>query len=515
MEENKRLQAEIAEQKKTEELEARKKADVKAAMEKIRKGELGKKRKSLHDEPPQENSDQAATTGPSYRHHKRSRTVGSAMPPPLKPARSSPRAASSGFRFSNTSLNASLTRASSASGFRKSSYKPPQDTTQTDFFRLLSHGLDPDTPWIPLTAAQVAEKQKKEKEEKEARFEAAYNRRRGGLPSKQTKSPTPAAESPVAAAPSTSPAPSISSIRSETEELIEQMREARKQMDEGAQWFREETERMGKELEQQEKLRSSASSNQSARISVNGLPMVNGYEYYPAPDTPSGSMSRVERRIRATGARGLANKPFGAAKSTYTAVPMSKKSARRYAQGHEEVEEIETNGTAKKRRKHGAVDRSYKPTGEDELTEEEEELEYMAPKPSKAIKHAPPIPRSSKPATKEPAKVQATKNPFERQQNTQAEDGDEEELLEEDEEDSKHSYYHNGEDGDTEELEDEEEELLEDSDEAEEDYDEDYDASHLRATSRPYDDAPTPNTQTSHVSSGVGATADDPLELSD
>ena len=562
VEEKKRLQAEMAEQKKAEELEARKKADVKAAMEMIRKGELGsKKRKSLHDKSTKELPD-AATSGSSYRHHKRSRTVGSPMPPPPKPDRTSPRAASNGFRFSNTSLGASLSRATSVRDpFRNSNNKPPQDTTKTDFFRLLAHGVDPETPWIPLTASQVAAKQKKEKQDLDARIEAAYNRRRVGTSSKETKSPSAASESPAAVAPSPSPAPSTpASTRSETDELVEQMKEARKQMAEDEQWLREERERMTKELDEQEKLRSSASSNQSGRISVHGLPMVNGYEYYPAPDLPGGSMSRVERRIRATGARGFANKPFGSAeKSSYAAVPMSKKTARKYAQANEEVEETEMNGTAKKRRKHRDVDRNYHPSGEDELTEEEKELEYMAPKPSKAIKHTPPAPqrrnadRTYKPsgeveltaeeeeleylaperskATKHtstatrisaPAvNIKATKNPFDRLQNFKPEDEGEEELLEDEENDLKHLFYEDGEDGgddgDTEELDEEEEELLEDSEEDEEDYDEygDPEPGPSRATSRPYEDAPTPNTQVSNVSSGVGATADDPLELSD
>ena len=560
VEEKKRLQAEIAQQKKAGELEAGKKADVKAAVETIRKGELGtKKRKSLHDESTKEPPD-AAPLGPSYRHHKRSRTVGSPMPPPPKPTRTSPRAASSGFRFSDTSLGASLNRATSIRDpFRKPSYKPPQDTTRTDFFRLLAHGVDPETPWIPLTTSQVSAKKKKEKEELDARIEAAYNRRRVGTSGKKTESPSAASESPASVAPAPSPAPSTAaSASSETDELIEQMREARKQMEEDEKWFREERERMVKELDEQAKLRSSASSTQSGRISVNGLPMVNGYKYYPAPDLPSGSMSRVERRIRATGARGFANKPFGAEKSSYAAVPMSKKTARKYTQAKEQVEEIETNGTAKKRRKHRDVDRNYHPSGEDELTEEEEELEYMAPKPSKAIKHTPPAPqrrnvdRSYKPMGEDEVSeeeeeldyllapersnvikhnplapttsatavnIKATKNPFGLLQNTEPDDEDEEELLEDEETDLKSLFYHNGEDGDTEELDEGEDELLEDSEEDERVYDDDEygepGPGPSRATSRPYDDASTPNTQVSNVSSGVGATADDPLELSD
>ncbi len=555
VEEKKKLQVEMAEQKKAEELEVGEKAEFQAAMEMMPKEELGtKKRKGLHHDSVKETSI-APTPAGSYRHHKRSRTVGSPMPPPPKPPQSSPRTASNGFRFSNTSLGASVSRSSRIRDpLRRPSHQSPQDTTKTDFFRLLAHGIDPETSWIPLTASQVTAKKKKERQELDARIDAAYNRRKVGTSIKETKSPSAASESPVAVLPSPSPAPSTSgSTRSETDELIEQMREARKQMAEDEQWFREERQRMAIDLEQHEKLRSSASSNQIGKFSVNGLPMINGYEYYPAPDLPSGLMSRVEQRIRATGARGFANRPFGDTTPGYAAVPMSKKSARKNAQAKEEVKELEKNGTAKKRRKHRNVDRNYHPAGEDELSEEEEELEHLQPKRLKGVKHmwpAPhhqagdrtykaldedemteeeqeleqlvhkrskpkqhvqPAPRSSAPASQ----VKATNNPFDLLQDTDPENEDEQ-LLEEEQEDLRHLFYHNGEDGDTEEL-DGEEGLLEDSDE-EGDYNHEYEepeSGYLRATSRPSEDAPTPNTQVSNVSSGVGATADDPLELSD
>lgn len=558
VEEKKRLQGELAEQKKVETLSTRKETDAKAGTKMSRSGQLaGSKRKSLNDNPAKEPSTLVLPEA-SHRNHKRSRTLGSAMPPPPKPTSlsPSPRSASQGFRFSNTSLGTSLSRSSSGRNFRKSQNRPLQDTTKTDFFRLLAHGVDPETPWIPLTAAQVTEKEKREKMERAAQIEAAYSRRRVGVPAKKIESaaqaaPTP--ESSVAAQSTSSPAPSTTSLKSETDELIQQMRDAQQQMAEDAAWFKQENERMQKEMEQEEKMRSSVSSNQSGRTSRSGLPMVNGYEYYPAPDLPSGSMSRVERRIRATGARGFASKPIPGDKSGYAAVPMSKKTAKRYKQAKEEMEEIETNGTAKKRRKHGNFDRAYKPSGEDELTEEEEELEYLPPKrpkdikssslvarsstkmdrsyrPSKeeglteedkkleylaprqwkGVRHARPAIIPSTAASKRPAKIRLRDDGLNQQHNhhDQHEEDDDEEYLDEDM-DQSHLFYHNGEDGDTEELEDSEDEDIdyEDEDESE--------SGREGARSQPYDDAPTPNTQTSHVSSGVGATAEDPLELSD
>ena len=525
MEETKAVQAEIAAEDKRMAEVAVARNKILAEMEEKRKLEMSKKRKSLHETPANDN---AATPGPSYRNHKRSRTVGSGMLPPPRPAHSPP----NDFKFSNTELHQKISRSRSARDFGRSiNHSPSTDTTKTDFFRLLAAGVDPETPWIPLTTTQVIAKQKKDKEELDARIEAAYLRRRMGIPKKKSESPRPASESPAVAPASSPPAQSTpgssSSTGEMTEDIIAQSREATRMMVEDTKWLHEINQQMKKDLDrrdaEQEALRSSTSSNQSGRLSINGLPMVNGYEYWPSPDQHGASMSRVERRIRETGARGFANRPFGKYKDrpAYTPVPMSKKTARKYAQAAEDVEEVEINGTAKKRKKHGEVDRSYKPSGDDELTEEEQELEYAGPKRPKAIKHAQPTPKVSVPSIEIAAKPPTTTNPFQRLQNTQADDEDEEELLEDDKDPqqsySQQSYYENGEDGDTEEL-DEEEELLEDSDE--EDYDEDYDESgqepdRLRSTSRAYDDAPTPNTQTSHVSSGIGATAEDPFELSD
>ena len=532
MEESKIAQAQIAaEDKRLAALEAKKqKAAIEAEIKEKRTIEfLTKKRKSLHDTPA---NDTTTTPEPSYRNHKRSRTVGSGMLPPPKPAQSPPSREVNSFKFSNTELHQRISRSRSARDFSRSiNYSPSTDTTKTDFFRLVAAGVDPETPWIPLTAPQVIAKQKKDKEELDARIEAAYLRRRMGVPKKKSESPRPASESPAVAPASSPPAqstPGSTSSTQTTDEIIAESREATRMMIEDTKWLHEINQQMKKDLDrrdaEQEALRSSTSSNQSGRLSINGLPMVNGYEYWPSPDQHGGSMSRVERRIRETGARGFANRPFGKYKDrpAYTPVPMSKKTARKYAQAAEDVEEVETNGTAKKRKKHGVVDPSYKPSGDDELTEEEQELEYAGPRRPKAVKHAQPIPKASVPSIEIAAKSQTTSNPFQRLQNTQAEDEDEEELLEDDDHPQQsilqQSYYENGEDGDTEELDEDEEELLEDSDE--EDYDEDYDESgqepdRLRSTSRAYDDAPTPNTQTSHVSSGIGATAEDPFELSD
>ena len=531
VEEKKRLQAEMAEMKKAEELEAKKKADVKDAMEMIRSGQLaGKKRKSLDDNSSRETTN-TSNAAPSYRSHKRSRTMGSAMPPPPKPQQSSPRPASNEFRFSKSGLGISLNRSSSGRGFGRSSYRPPQDTTQTDFFRLLAHGVDPETPWIPLTAAQVAAKEKKEKEDRDAKIDAAYNRRRVGDTVKKTTtraSKSPAADSPIAAPSSSAASTPVSTYDPESDELLQQLRAARQQMAEETDWLKSHNEQRQREIEQEEKLKSSASSNQSFRISSNGLPMVNGYEYFPMPNVNGGSMSRVERRIRATGARGLAHKPFGDYKPAQPAVPMSRKTAKKYLQLQEEIEDVEVNGTARKRRKHGTIDHSYRPSAEDQLTDEEQELEeqaYQALKQPSGVRHPPPVAMSAKAAGKQPANIKIARNPFDRLQNADAEVEEYAESLEEDDEEAQRLYYHNGDgdDGDTEELDDEDEEdedeLLEDSeDELEDDeYDEDdlFDNHHLRSTSRPYSDAPTPNTQVSHVSSGVGATAEDPLELSD
>jgi hypothetical protein len=529
----------------------------KAAAEEAAKSQTAsRKRKSMTDTPiqmPHDRKEQAS------RNHKRSRTVGSIMGPPPRPSPAPTLPTSTAPQFSNTSLGASLSRSSSTRSLRRSLQRPAQDETKTDFFRLLAAGVDPETPWIPLTASQVADKEKKEAAERSAKLEATYNRRKGATPQKNPTSPARGpVVAPVSASPTNNgaPSPAPSSSMSETEDLIRQLREAREEMDNDISWFKQQNELMQKQAEQEEDiLRSSPSSQQSGRTSLNGLPMVNGYEYWQAPNA-RGSMSRVERRIRATGARGLANRPYG-----QYAVPMSKQTARKYLKENEQVEEIETNGTAKKRRKHRIDDRTFKPTGDDELTDEEAELEYMAgPKRTKAVKHShsarypgkydrtykpteedaeieedatyeylpqkssrairhnQPHPRSAAATGKLPAKAAPNSNAFARLQNLPVDDDEEEEEdLLKDDEDNNHLFYRGGEDGDTEELYDgeEEDELVEDT---EDEYEDGYDnagVSAMQGGQWRYEDAPTPNTQTSHVSSGVGATADDPLELSD
>jgi hypothetical protein len=532
----------------------------KAAEEAAKNQTVGRKRKSLIDTPTQT---PPAVQEQFSRNHKRSRTVGSVMGPPPRPSPARVHPGSPIPQFSNSSLGVSLSRSSSTRSLRWSLQRSAQDETKTDFFRLLAAGIDPETPWVPLTASQVAQKEREGAVERAANLDATYNRRKGPTPEKKPANPArTSSQAPGPAAPTQSPikketaSPPPSSPMSETEDLIRQLREAREEMDNDMSWFRQQNELMQKQAEQEEEvLRSSASSQQSGRTSLNGLPMVNGYEYWEAPNQQA-SMSRVERRIRATGARGLANRPYG-----QYAIPMSKRTTRSYLEENEQVEEIETNGTAKKRRKHRIDDGTYKPTGEDELTDEEADLEYIAgPKRSKAVKHShssrqsgtydrtyeqaeddeeieedaiyeylpqkssreirhdQPRPRTITATGKLSAKAAPNNNAFARLQNLPiGEDEEEVEDVLEDDDDDNHLFYRDGENRDTEELYDEKvDELVEESeDDSEDGYEDDAGMSTLHSGQWRYEDAPTPNTQTSHVSSGVGLTADDPLELSD
>ena len=512
--------------KKSELEKARKNAqESKEIIGKVQQGQLaGTKRKSLGEYATKEE-----VAGPSgaYMHHKRSRTMGSSiMAPPPRPLHTSPPPFTPFRRsiFTPTASTTNLNRSKSAREMRASQAqaRPKIDNTKTDFFRLVAHGMDPNTPFVPLTASQVKQKALKEKEQRQANLDKAYNRRRlGPSRSPSTSEQFSPPSEPRVAAPSPSPAPSsASSFTEEQEDLLREAREAREAMANDTHWFEEQAAVMKQEAEQEEQLRSSTSSQHSVRAAVNGLSMANGHENYRA-STPGASMSRVERRIRA---RGLPYVPLGGPTSNYRPVAMSKRSALRYSQNSEHVEEIETNGTAKKRRRRGDMDPSYRPMADDAEEEEDDETEMLPTRKTKAVKHTPPA-HSAK-VTTGPV---PHSNPYDSL--LQGLDDDEEEEVQEEviaeeylEDDQDNGYppisYQDGTDADTEEL-DEGSDLFDEEDDDEEDTGEEApldDLNHhdyLHLQSHAYEDAPTPGTEVSAASSGPGQTQDDAIELSD
>ena len=498
-EEHKRMKKEAQKAKKEEE----------ARLVKLRQEQTqlaGKKRKSVRVP--------SSTLSPviqpeSFRHHKRSRTLGSSMLPPPRPVQ---QPTNSSFRASIfSSGNSSFGLLSRSNSVRdsqrsRSDTRPHQDKTRTDFFRLLAHDVDPETPLIPLTQSQVDAKARREKEEREAKLNSIYNRRRVGqsaTPPRASPAPQPSFAASTPSSRESSPRPSYDP---EADDIIRQIRETRDMFTEGSEWFKEQSTALEKEY-REEKLRSSISSQGSPRVSINGV------EYQPLPGP---SMSRTERLIRGYGLDKPKPKYKPLTGSDYVPVPMSKRTATRYQMGVGEVgvdvdgeEEIEKNGTAKKRRKHGLVDRSYRPDPRFDEEENEEDYDEVPPKRVKAARHAFPAPR---------VKVNSTPFTHLQPQDDELLEDDDEELLENDEDPNR--YYYNGAEGDTEELvEDEEDDLLEEDDEeddlVDDDDEDDYDQGYLRPGSQPYEDAPTPATQVSHVSSGPGATKDDAIALSD
>ena len=482
----------------------------------------GTKRKSLGEHAAKEED-----AGPSrtHMHHKRSRTIGSSiMAPPPRPSQPSTPSSSPFKRsiFHPPTSTTNLGRSKSAREMRASQAqgRPKIDNTKTDFFRLVAHGMDPNTPFVPLTTSQVKQKAQKEKEQRQATLDKAYNRRRlGSSRSPSTSEQFSPPPEPRVAAPSPSPAPSsASSFTEEQDDLLREAREAREAMANDTQWFEQQAAVMKQEAEQEEQLRSSTSSQHSVRAAVSGLSMASGHEYDdPLAKTGGASISRVERRIRA---RGLAYVPLGGPKSSYRPVAMSKRSALRYSQNAEDVEEIEKNGTAKQKRRRIDRDPSYRPKADD-AEDEDDEPETVPTRKTKAVKHSPLAPSAKVISGPVPHS-----NPYDSL--LQGLDDDEEEEEEEEEEefledDQDNGYpqlsYQNGTDADTEEL-DERSDLF-DEDDDEGDIDEEAsldDINHhdyLRLQSQPYEDAPTPGTEKSAASSGPGQTQDDAIELSD
>lgn len=297
---------------------------------------------------------------------------------------------------------------------------------------------------------------------------------------------------------------------------------------ERSQWFKEQSALLEKEYAE-EKLRSSGSSQGRAGLS------------YSSANPPSAGplMSRTARLIHGFGL----DKPRAKYKpligSDYVPIPMSQRSAATYQMGVGHVnteEEIETNGTAKKRRKRGSIDRSYDPRSDDSGLEEEEE--YDMSDSARKRRRRVQIDRSYRPDPRfdeeEPEEeynevirqgkgvhhtiprpaIKPSKNPFD------ALAQEDESLYDEDEGDSaqqdgySEQYYQNGttQDADTDDLlEDEgeeEDDLLDDEEDEDEDDDE---ADYYRPGDALYEDAPTPATQVSHVSGG--ATKEEAIEL--
>ena len=293
----------------------------------------GQKRKSFNGQELRPNTIEPSTGAASISAHKRSKTM-STTENPNAARQGSPL---SGFRVSTAqpSPNTSIFSRSSAFGhstdssnLRKSMSSQKLDATRTDYFRLKAMGVDPDTPIVPDTKESLALRQRREAEERQASINRASRRVR-----------TPASDDvpPISMPPPSlshsrmaevQPSPSKASTPAIVEDdFLKQIREAREAIAEQTDWFKEQAGALEKEIEQEEEFRRSQSSREGASpLSSSGLARANGYEYLAAETKPGGSLSRTERRIRQTGAHGLATKPLRSS-SDYVAVAMSKRSA--------------------------------------------------------------------------------------------------------------------------------------------------------------------------------------------
>ncbi|KAK5954710.1 actin cytoskeleton and mitosis protein [Knufia fluminis] len=294
----------------------------------------GQKRKMLANSTSQSNI-QGIAMSPM---HKRSRTLGSSGDNEVLrasnslPARS-PRATLTG----STDLRRSISQKS----LRQSISQQRLDQTQTDYFRLKAHGVDPDTPLIPETAAQVAARKQREEEHRQSVDDRVFKRSRSALDRSSSRSSTPSSPAqsarsmppPTSVPRSTSTSqPSVQTTSAADEDpYLRQLREAREALSTDETWFKTHTSELEKEIEQQEEFRrsfgsqSNTSQDNSFTQSTNGFARsVSGYEYVPPELQPGQTLSRTEERIRRTGARGLANKPIG---GTPRPVAMSRRTA--------------------------------------------------------------------------------------------------------------------------------------------------------------------------------------------
>ncbi|OAP61197.1 hypothetical protein AYL99_03398 [Fonsecaea erecta] len=287
----------------------------------------GRKRKSFSG------ANSAANSTPSISGHKRSKTMSVSSDPSGSTMSQRPPIPSFRASISRPPQYVSIFSRTSTLGQSASAQK--LDTTRTDYFRLKAMGVDPETPIIPDTQRTLAVRRQKEAEERQASLRRANRRLRTSLSSDQS-SPAPTLPPVVAASrtPDAKPIPQqISTAPPVEDDFLKQIREAREAMVEQIEWFKQQSVSIEKEIEQDEEYRRSQSSrDHGSPSSATGLVRVNGYEYLPGANKPGSSLSRTERRIRETGAHGLATKPLRTS-SQYVPVAMSKKSAQIYSRG--------------------------------------------------------------------------------------------------------------------------------------------------------------------------------------
>ncbi|KAJ9494718.1 actin cytoskeleton and mitosis protein [Exophiala xenobiotica] len=540
--ETKRLQQEVQEAAEAKKL---KEEQDQFAISQI----VGRKRKSFSGQNMKE-SVMTRNGTPRLSGHKRSKTMSTSSEPSSSVMGGRPPVPS--FRASTTraphvsifSGKPVMGRSTSVQDLRNSTVEQKTDNTHTDYFRLKALGLDPDTPIVPDTKETLA--LRKRREEDERRSVMARARRRPGMPTSVQSSPTAPSPVPVEQKPIETIAPA-KEIPHQTatkgpveDDFLRQIREAREAMKEQEEWFKQQAGELEKEIEHEEEFRRSQSSRRESFTPSlrDGLARANGYEYLPGETKSEFSMSRTERRIRQTGAHGLATKPLRPS-SEYVPVAMSKRSALRYSGG-----ESQTNSPVRKR-SHDDVDVDVDPAlnlDDERYRVNRTGYAVKRPKSAQPVTAAPPqsskmIPRT---AVHQPNPYELLQGVEQDEEESDVEDEDEEEAIYDEVEPSGQYYsedYVNGRGGgDEEELEEDEEdeselerEGYEDEDEYDEDGDGDGDGDEEEEEGFEYDDSdadgygypdegetPLTNPEMSRAtSSGPGASVDDALVLSD
>lgn len=215
--------------------------------------------------------------------------------------------------FSRTLSNYG-TRRSSESLLRRSI-----DTTKTDYFKLKALGINPETPVVPLTAAQV-ERQREQAEAERARRAAEPKPWEGNSTLRRLSSDLTLSDfsMPPPAKPLTKPLLASQKSRATTSavnDLLDKLKEFNQAQATETDWYkarRQELEQLEDPAEDLVQVHQTIERRDSFQTDSSSLMRSSlGYEFVPAEPKPGQTLSRTEQRIRHTGARGLATAPIG------------------------------------------------------------------------------------------------------------------------------------------------------------------------------------------------------------
>jgi hypothetical protein len=297
----------------------------------------GRKRKSdATDEPESDSEPRLDLAGRLYvPRHKRSRTETSIDKDDNSEIEYEPHKVR--YKATPRPLGRSLFNSSHSSpyGTQLASAPPPRrtiDNTYTDYFRLKAEGIDPDTPFVALTAAQVEARRLQDEAEEAARAAEPMPWKGNSTLSKLINGSLSSSRKPalwgvniplvVKSKASVKPFPKPMQARKEpspdpdsVDGLLRQLKSARQEQEGDTEWFKSQNAQITQEIESTERSvqvhktierRTSSGTNSTGLIRSPA-----GHDFVPVEAKPGHSLSRTEQRIRRTGARGLATAPIG------------------------------------------------------------------------------------------------------------------------------------------------------------------------------------------------------------